>query len=119
MQMRRWRRWKRAGRVLVLPLLGLLALRPLGVRADGSDQAPAPGERIHRIGPQATVIVNERGDVRMYDDPAQQALACKSRADCWGKALNALGVFGILTYEDLTEGVEGGGRAAQSAGPPE
>jgi hypothetical protein len=105
--------------MVVLPALGLLALRPVGVRADGSDQPPGPGERVHKIGPQATVIVNDRGDVRMYDDPSQQALACKSRADCWGKALNALGVFGILTYEDLTEGVEGSGRATRPVGPAE
>ena len=116
MQMRRWRRWSR---VLALPVLGLLAFRPMGARADGSDEAPGPGERIHKIGPQATVILNDRGDVRMYDDPTQQALACKSRADCWGKALNALGVFGILTYEDLTEGVEGSGRAVEPVGPPD
>jgi hypothetical protein len=116
MQMRRWRRWSR---VLALPVLGLLALRPMGVRADGSHEAPGPGERIHKIGPQATVIVNDRGDVRMYDDPTEQALACKSRADCWGKALNALGVFGILTYEDLTDGIEGSGRAVEPVGPPD
>lgn len=116
MQMRRWRRW---ARVAALAALGLAASRPIGVRADGSDQPPRENERVHKIGPQATVIVNDRGDVRMYDDPGQQAPACKSRADCWGKALNALSVFGILTYEDLTEGVEGSGRATRPVGPVE
>jgi hypothetical protein len=105
--------------VLALPVLGLFALRPIGALADGSDEAPRPGERIHKIGPQATVIVNERGDVRMYDDPAQQTAACKSRAECWRKALGALGVFGVLTYEELTEGVEGSGRAVEPVGSPD
>ena len=63
--------------------------------------------------------MNDRGDVRMYDDPSQQSTECKSRADCWGKALNAMGLFGILTYEELTDGVEASGRSSQPVGPAE
>jgi len=117
MQMRRWRRW--AGTAAVAAL-GLAGLHAMGARADGTDRPPAAGEHVHRIGPQAVVIVNDRGDVRMYDDPGQQELACKSRADCWGKALNAMGLFGLMTYEELTSSVEGSGRASQSpVGPAE
>jgi hypothetical protein len=116
MQMRRWRRWSR---LVALAALALAALRPVSVHGDGSQEPPGENERVHKIGPQATVIVNERGEVRMYDDPSQRAPECKSRADCWGKALNALSVFGILTYEDLTEGVEGSGRATRPVGPAE
>jgi hypothetical protein len=116
MQMRRWRR---GARLVALAALGLAAFRPLGARGDGSDQPPGANERVHKIGPQAVVIVNDRGDVRMYDDPAEQALACKSPGDCWGKALNAMGLFGLMTYEELTESVEASGGGTGPVGPAE
>ena len=113
MKMRQWRRW---APVLALTLLGLTALRPLGARADGSPEPPGEHEHVRKIGPQAVVIVDDQGKARMYDDPAEQARACKSPAACWGQALGALGMFGVMTYEDLTHAVDSG---AQSVGPPE
>jgi hypothetical protein len=43
-----------------------------------SGRPPGPHERIVKIGPQAVVIENDRGEVRMYDDPSQDVHACKS-----------------------------------------
>jgi len=94
-------------------------LTPITARGDGSDEPPGVNERVVKIGPQAVVIENEDGDVRMYSDPSQQAPACKSRSSCWGKALNMLSLFGLMTYLDLTEGVESGGRVTQRIGPPD
>jgi len=117
MQMRDWRRW---ARVVVLTVLGLTALRPVGARGDGDPEPPQNGEHMRKIGPQAVVIVNEQGKPRMYDDPAEQARACKSTASCWGKALGALGLLGIMTYEDLTQAIDVAGQSAsaQPVGPP-
>ena len=114
--MRRWRMWTRR---LAFGVLGLTLLAPVASRADGSDDPPRAHERVVKIGPQAVVIVNERGGVRMYDDPSQDERACKSRASCWGRALNMLGLFGLMTYLDLTEGVEGSGRVLERTGPIE
>jgi hypothetical protein len=116
MQLREWRRWTR---VVALVVLALSAIASPRVRADGSDEPPGDNERIVKIGPQAVVIVDDQGAARMYDDPSQDARACKSRGACWGHALNALSIFGLMTYLDLTEGVEGGGRAAQRIAPLE
>ena len=114
MRMRECRRWPR---VLALWALVLTAVLPMRARADGTDEPPREDERIVKIGPQAVVIVNEQGHARMYDDPSQQAPACKSPAQCAGKALGMLSLFGVMVYEDLTEGVEGGGRAAGQIRP--
>ena len=111
MQLRRW--LKRARMLAVSEAFALLALAPITARADGSGRPPGPHERIVKIGPQAVVIENDRGEVRMYDDPSQDVHACKSRASCWGNALTMLSWFGLMTYEDLTTGVEGGGRAVR------
>ena len=103
--------------MLALCVLVLTALGPMRARADGTDEPPGKNERVVKIGPQAVVIVNEHGHARMYDDPSQQAPACKSPAQCAGKALGMLSLFGVMVYEDLTEGVEGGGRAAGPVRP--
>jgi hypothetical protein len=97
--------------VLALWALVLTAVLPTRARADGTDEPPGDHERIVKIGPQAVVIVNDQGHARMYDDPSQQAPACKSPAQCAGKALGMLSLFGVMVYEDLTEGVDAGGRA--------
>ena len=116
MRMRQWRRW---AQVLALTALGLTALRPLGARADGSADPPDEHEHVQKIGPQAVVIVDDQGGARMYDDPSQQAPACKSPASCWGKALGMLGLFGVMTYEDLTHAVDSGASTVQPIGPTE
>jgi hypothetical protein len=95
----------------------LLATTPaITARAEGDPEPPGETERVVKIGPQAVVIIDESGNARMYDDPSQQAPACTSTADCWGKALGILGGFGILTYEDFTTSTEGGGRVLQKEG---
>lgn len=103
MQSRRWRRW---AQVLVLGACALLALPHGTARGDAAAEIPR-GARVIKIGPQAVVIQDAKGHVRMYDDPSQQARACKSRLSCMGPALQVLSVFGVLIYEELTEGVEG------------
>ena len=115
MQMREWRRW---ARMFALAALGLTAVRPLGARGDGDPEPPRRDERVVKIGPQAVVIVNDKGAPRMYDDPAERARACKSTAACWGKALGALGLFGVMTYEDLTQAIDVAGQSAQPVGTP-
>src|SRR3954466_15078987 len=116
MNLRQWRRW---GCALALAAFGFTAARAPAARADGSDQPPAATDRVVKIGPQAVVIVNAHGDVRMYDDPALQSPACKSPRDCWGQALGALGVFGALVYEELTTNADqSGGGVQRSGGEP-
>jgi hypothetical protein len=109
-------RWLCSRWCAVLPALGLMvavALHAPCARADGSDRPPRATERVVKIGPQATVIVNQHGDVRMYDDPAERAPDCKSPADCWGKAFGVFGFFFASTYEELTTNLEGGSGALQ------
>src|SRR4029078_8147551 len=115
MQMRDWRRW---ARVLALTVLGLTALRPLGARGDGDPEPPERDERVVKSGPRAVVIGNDRGEPRMYDDPAEQARACKSNASCWGKALGALRLFRGVTYVALTHSVDVAGQTAAPVGAP-
>jgi hypothetical protein len=55
----------------------------------------------------------------MYDDPSQQAPACKSAAACWGKALGMMSMFGVMVYEDLTSSVDAGASTVQPVGPAE
>ena len=108
MQMRRWRR---LASTLAFGVLGLgLLLAPVAARADGPAPAPAQNERIVKIGPQAVVIVNEHGGVRMYDDPSQQVSTCTSTLGCLGKALGVFGVLTYLSYEDAIFGTDVGGR---------
>jgi len=116
MQLRQWRRW---APVLALTALVLTALRPLGARADGSSQPPGQHEHVLKIGPQAVVIVDDQGRTRMYDDPSQQAPACKTAAACWGQALGSLSLFGVMVYEDLTSSVDAGASTVQPVGPAE
>jgi hypothetical protein len=101
MQSRAWRRWLRA---LAVGVLGLGALAPVAARAQSPAQPPGKHERVVKIGPQAVVIVNERGGVRMYDDPSQQVRACKSTLSCLGKSLGVFGVVSYLWYEDADLG---------------
>jgi hypothetical protein len=94
--------------VIALALLGSVALRPAAARADGSDQPPGPTEHVVKIGPQATVIVNQHGDARMYDDPSQDAPVCKKNRNCMNSALGIFSFFILATYLELTDGVETG-----------
>jgi hypothetical protein len=92
--------------VLALVACALFAV-PHGA-ARGNDAAEIPrGARVIKIGPQAVVIQDAKGHVRMYDDPSQQARPCKSKLSCMGPALQVLSVFGVLVYEELTTAVEG------------
>jgi len=109
-------RWWAA--MLVAATLGLAAPRSATARTAagaGADEPPTATDRVIKIGPQAVVIVNERGDVRMYDDdPAQQGPTCKSTARCIGSTLGIFGFFFAATYEELTTNVEGSGLNARS-----
>jgi len=105
--------------VLALGALLLTAVLPMRARGDGTDEPPRDDERIVKIGPQAVVIVNEQGHARMYDDPSQQAPACKTAAACWGQALGSLSLFGVMVYEDLTSSVDAGASTVQPVGPAE
>jgi hypothetical protein len=105
--------------VIALALLGSIALRPAAARADGFDQPPGPTERVVKIGPQATVVVNQRGDARMYDDPTQDAPACKSKGNCMNSALGIASLFLLATYLELTDGIERGSGSLQRFGPQE
>jgi hypothetical protein len=97
--------------VFALGAGALVALLSTAVRGEDTDQIPRGG-RIIKIGPQAVVVEDANGHVSMYDDPSQQAVVCKSFASCLGPAMQALGVFGVMVYEDLTDGVEGAGTGA-------
>jgi hypothetical protein len=106
----RWRRFSRALVVGAALLASAPSITARTARADGDPEPPDATDRVVKIGPQAVVIVDESGKARMYDDPAEQAPACKSTLDCWGKALGILSGFAILTYEDWTTNTEGGAR---------
>jgi len=116
MQMRQCPRSARRRAIVALLLALGVVVAPGASRADDAD-APPPGprERVVKIGPQAVVIVDGRGEVRMYDDPSQQAPECASRLSCWGKAVGQLGVLGSAVYEELTTNVEGSGNTLQSS----
>ena len=112
-------RWRTMCRALALGAALLSSAPAATALAEGDPAPPDETDRVVKIGPQAVVIVDESGNARMYDDPSQQALACKNRADCWGKALSIFGVFGLSTYEDVTRGVEGsGGLMERQGGAP-
>jgi len=110
MTTRRWRRW---GRALALGALMFTAAAATTARGDeppddDGEDPPGATDRVVKIGPQAVVIVDEHGNVRMWeDDPSQQAPACRSKAACWAGALQIFAGFGIATYEDVTTNTEG------------
>ena len=109
MQTRRWRRWARVLALGAGALVALLSTAVHGERATG--QIPRGG-RVIKIGPQAVVVEDANGNVSMYDDPSQQAVPCKSMVSCLGPALQIMGVFGVMVYEDLTDSIEGAGKGA-------
>lgn len=96
------RRWQRWGRVLALAVVALLLLAPLEARADGSDEPPGDADRVITLGPQAVVVQNQRGELRMYDDPAQRTPTCGSSLACLGAVLGVYGVAAYLTLDNLT-----------------
>ena len=110
MTMRRWRRW--CGALALCALVLTAAPATIG-RADepvddGGEDSPGATDRVVKIGPQAVVIVDEFGGVRMWeDDPSQQAPACRSALACWGGALQIFAGFSIAAYEDVTTNTEG------------
>jgi hypothetical protein len=81
---------------------GLWVTVPFQAWADGSDEPPGDTERVITIGPQAVVIQNERGQLRMYDDPAQKVPTCGSSVRCLGQALGAYGLTAFLAFDNLT-----------------
>lgn len=74
---------------------------PLGARADGTDEPPGEADRVITLGPQAVVVQNPRGQLRMYDDPAQRPPGCGSSLSCLGQVLDVYGVAAYLTLDNL------------------
>jgi hypothetical protein len=125
------RRWRSSCRTLALGALALFGPLSLGTAHaadallrtappatialgdeepgdDGGEDPPGATDRVVKIGPQAVVIVDEVGNVRMWEaDPSQQAPACRSALACWGGALLIFAGFAIATYEDVTTNTEG------------
>jgi hypothetical protein len=102
MRLRRWRGWLR---VLAFGALGLALLAPVAVRAEeGPAEPPGEGEHVVKIGPQTVVVVDQRGRVRMYDDPSQDARrGCRNNLSCMGRVvLDAVGVLTVFGYDDTT-----------------
>jgi len=95
------RRWQRWGRALALAVVALLLMAPLAARADGTDEPPGATDRVITLGPQAVVIQNQRGELRMYDDPAQRVPACGSSLACLGQILGIYGVAAYLAVDNL------------------
>jgi hypothetical protein len=88
--------------VLAFAVPALLVAVPFHAWADGSDQPPDDNEHVITIGPQAVVIQNERGQLRMYDDPSQQAPRCASAAKCLGQVLGVYGIAAFWAYDERT-----------------
>jgi hypothetical protein len=103
MRMRRWRKW---ARVLALGVCAMAAMPSVAVRGEQVQRHLPGGARLIKIGPQAVVIKYPNGRVSMYDDPSQQSRTCKSTLSCMGPALQIMGVFGVMVYEDLTESID-------------
>jgi len=102
-----WRRW-----ALVLGALVAMLSPTAGVRADGSAEPPGENERVVKLGPQAVVIMDERGQARMYDDPSEQVRVCKTNAGCLARALGVIAMFStIATYQDVAWDAYRGGQA--------
>jgi hypothetical protein len=95
---RRWQRWVRG---LAWAALGSVLMAPLAAHADGSAQPPDSKDRVITIGPQAVVVQNQRGQLRMYDDPAQRPPGCGSSLSCLGQVLGVYGVAAYLTLDNL------------------
>jgi hypothetical protein len=95
---RRWQRWRG---VLALAVVALWLAVPVAARADGSAEPPSDTDRVITIGPKAVVIQNQRGELRMYDDPEQQAPACGSPLACLGQVLGAYGLAAYITLDNL------------------
>jgi hypothetical protein len=108
---RRGRRWCRALALCALLLTAAPATIALGDERSGDaggQDPPRATDRVVKIGPQAVVIVDELGNVRMWeDDPSRQAPACRSSLACWGGALQIFTGFAIASYEDVTTNTEG------------
>jgi hypothetical protein len=96
---------------------GALVALPVTARAQEPNDAVPPGARVTKIGPQEVVIEHPDGHISKYDDPSQQAPACKSNADCAVKAFGIMALFGAATYEDWTTSVEVAGTSAGPSGP--
>lgn len=110
----RWSKWALG--------LAALAMVCLGPGIAGAKDAPAAlpeGSRLVKIGPQAVVLVDEHGNVQMYDDAAEEQRSCKSTLQCWGGALGAFLFFGAMTYEELTTSNEASSGTIQRIGPPD
>jgi hypothetical protein len=88
--------------VLAIAVAALLLMTPVEARADGSREPPGDTERVITLGPQAVVIQNERGELRMYDDPTQRPPGCGSSLACLGAVLGVYGVAAYLTLDNLT-----------------
>jgi hypothetical protein len=80
----------------------LLLAVPVGARADGTDEPPGDTDRVITLGPQAVVVRNQRGQLHMYDDPAQRVPGCGSSLSCLGQVLDVYGVAAYLTLDNLT-----------------
>jgi len=107
----RWSKW------FGLAALAMVCLGP-GIAAAKNAAAELPeGSRLVKIGPQAVVLVDEHGNVQMYDDPAEEQRSCKSGLQCWGGALGAFLFFGAMTYEELTSANEASSRTLERVGP--
>lgn len=92
--------WARRLALAVVALFLLAA--PIRARADGSDEPPRDTDRVITIGPQAVVVRNQRGELRMYDDPAQEVPGCGSPLACLGQVLGVYGVAAYMTLDNLT-----------------
>jgi len=114
-----WSSWCRALVLVVLLGLGVAPLGLTSARADGSDRPPAKNERVVEIGPQAVIIVNERGEARMYDDPSQQVRGCTSTAACLGKVLAAFVPLSIVMYGNARSFVGDRAQGTSVSAPPE
>jgi hypothetical protein len=90
MTRRRW--WCALGLAASLAVAAPSALA--GIDDDETQPPPSPDAAwLVRVPPQATVVVDERGNVVFYDDPANPSLTCRSVLECWG--IWTQGIYGI------------------------
>lgn len=103
MRPRRWRQ----GLALGAWLLGATPVATAIAGIDDDETAPAAtpdAAWIIQIPPQATVILDEHGNIASYDDPANPSMTCRSVGECWGvlaPSITGMAILNGQTADDV------------------
>ena len=78
----------------------LFGAAPAAIAGIDDDETAPPANPaaawIVRIPPQASVVIDENGNIAAYEDPANPSATCRSVLECWGvwtQAIQGIAVF--------------------------